>query len=206
MFHPLENFRLKAALVLLLSVLLAQTSARADSDVTPQELVRETSSRMLAALHGEQEAIAQNPDHLYELVSIIVLPYFDFERMSMWVLGKNWRRATPEQRVRFVEQFRRLLVRTYGSALSEYADEEIIYLPYADDGRDDRAIVRTEIEQAGSTIPISYSMYKRSDGWKVYDVVISGVSLVTNYRSTFGTIIRDKGMDSLIQQLSERNL
>ncbi len=96
-------------------------------------------------------------------------------------------------------------MRTYGHALLDYADEEIIYLPMPDDGKDDRVTVRTEIEQAGSTIPIFYSMYKSDSGWKVYDVVISGVSLVTNYRSTYGTIIRDQGMDSLIQQMSERN-
>ena len=205
MTHPLVNFRLVAAIVLLLSALLVQVPAGAAGEVSPQELVRETSTRMLTAMREEHEAIARNSDRLYELVSTIVLPYFDFERMSMWVLGKNWRVATPDQRARFVDEFRRLLVRTYGTALSSYADEEIVYLPLLGGDREDRVTVRTEIEQAGSTIPISYSMYKGSDGWKVYDVVISGVSLVTNYRSTFGTIIRDKGMDSLIMQMSERN-
>jgi phospholipid transport system substrate-binding protein len=205
MAGPVVNSGLKSLLALLLCALLAQPAAHAASDVTPQELVRETSSRMLAALSEERDAIAKEPGRLYELVSTIVLPYFDFERMSMWVLGKNWRAATTDQRTRFVDQFRMLLVRTYGTALSDYANEEIIYLPYIAGDREGRATVRTEIEHAGSTIPISYSMYKGSDGWKVYDVVISGVSLVTNYRSTFGTIIRDKGMDNLIQQLSERN-
>jgi phospholipid transport system substrate-binding protein len=205
MTHPLASFRLVMAAILLMTALLAQASVRAADDVSPQELVRSTISRMLTAMREEQAAIKQNPDHLFELVSAIVLPYFDFERMSMWALGKNWRRATPEQRVRFVEQFHTLLVHTYGSALSEYSDEEIIYLPYVDDGKAGRVTVRTEIEQAGSTIPISYSLYQSRDGWKVYDVAISGVSLVTNYRSTFGTIIREKGMDSLIQQLSDRN-
>ena len=205
MTKTLINFRLAAAIVLLLSALLVQVAARAAGEVSPQELVRDTSTRMLAALREEHEAIAHDSGRLYELVSTIVLPYFDFERMSMWVLGKNWRVATPDQRARFVDEFRRLLVRTYGTALSSYADEEIVYLPLLGGDREDRVTVRTEIEQAGSTIPISYSMYKGSDGWKVYDVVISGVSLVTNYRSTFGTIIRDKGMDSLIMQMSKRN-
>lgn len=155
MTHPLVYFRLAAVSVLLLSVLLAPAAARAAGDVSPQELVRETSSRMLKALREERELIANNPEHLYELVSTIVLPYFDFERMSMWVLGKNWRTATADQRVQFVEQFRQLLVRTYGTALSEYSDEEIIYLPVLGDGKQERVTVRTEIEQAGSTIPIS---------------------------------------------------
>ncbi|MDH5469215.1 MAG: ABC transporter substrate-binding protein [Gammaproteobacteria bacterium] len=186
-----------------LSVAVCATPAPAD--ILPQELVRDTSSRMLSALRDEQDAIKNNPGRLYELVSDIVLPYFDFRRMSQWVLGKNWRTATPDQRERFVEEFRKLLVRTYGTALSEYADEKIIYLPFAASNDARMVTVRTEIEQGGSTIPISYSMYNSSEGWKVYDVAISGVSLVTNYRSTFGTIIRDEGMDSLIKQLVERN-
>ena len=91
------------------------------------------------------------------------------------------------------------------TALSDYADEKIIYLPFAGDLSAPTVTVRTEIEQGGSTIPISYSMYRSGDGWKVYDVAISGVSLVTNYRSSFGNIIRDKGIDSLIRQLADKN-
>ncbi len=191
--------------VLLLVALLNAIPLRAASDITPLELVQDTSSRMLAALHDERDAIRQDPSHLYDLVSTIVLPYFDFERMSQWALGRNWRTATPEQRASFVQQFRTLLVRTYGQALSKYADEKIIYLPFAGDMMAPSVTVRTEIEQAGSTIPISYSMYRSRNGWKVYDVVISGISLVTNYRSSFGNVIRNEGMDSLIRQLAEKN-
>ena len=194
--------RLRGALV---ALLLLPGVAGAASEISPQELVRDTSSRMLVALRDEQEEIAANPDRLYELVAEIVLPYFDFQRMSQWVLGHNWRSATAEQRERFVEQFRVLLVRTYGSALSEYANEKIIYLPFVEPGDAATVTVRTEIEQVGAPIPIAYSMYRGPDGWKVYDVAISGVSLVTNYRSTFGSIIRKEGMDSLIQQMTDRN-
>ena len=194
--------RLRGTLV---ALLLLPGVAGAASDISPQELVRDTSSRMLVALRDEQEAIAADPDRLYELVAEIVLPYFDFQRMSQWVLGHNWRIATTEQRERFVEQFRVLLVRTYGSALSEYADEKIIYLPFVEPGDAKTVTVRTEIEHVGAPIPISYSMYRSADGWKVYDVAISGVSLVTNYRSTYGSIIRKEGMDSLIRQMAERN-
>jgi phospholipid transport system substrate-binding protein len=189
----------------LVLMLLLGTAGVAAEKISPQELVRDTSSRMLVALRDEQEAIAADSDRLYELVAEIVLPYFDFRRMSQWVLGRYWRTATDEQRARFTEQFRILLVRTYGSALSEYADEKIIYLPFVEPGDAKTVTVRTEIEQVGAPIPISYSMYRRPDGWKVYDVAISGVSLVTNYRSTFGSVIRKEGMDSLIRQMTNRN-
>jgi phospholipid transport system substrate-binding protein len=99
-----------------------------------------------------------------------------------------------------------LLVRTYGRALSEYADEKIIYLPFHSTHTDTTVKVRTEIELKGSApVEISYSMYMTSNGWKVYDVAINGVSLVTNYRSTFSQIIREDGIDSLIDQLAKRN-
>ncbi len=189
-------------LVLLLLVCVRATA----QEVTPLEVVRDTSSRMLTALHNERARITQDSERLYELVAEIVLPYFDFRRMSQWVLGRNWRAATEQQRERFVEQFRILLVRTYGRALSEYSDEKVVYLPFDAGNEVDRVTVRTEIEQhGGAPIPISYSMYLTANGWKVYDVSISGVSLVTNYRSSFGSIIRKDGMDSLIKQLSDRN-
>ena len=204
----MNNLRLKRLVFPSVIVLLLSVTASAEPsthDLSPQELVQDTSSRMLAALRDERQIITENPGRLYELVSDIVLPYFDFQKMSQWVLGKNWRRATPEQRGRFVEEFRKLLIRTYGTALSDYADEKIIYLPFNDAGDGRKATVRTEIEQGGSAIPIFYSMYNSKQGWKVYDVAISGVSLVTNYRSTFTSIIRSEGMDNLIDQLVERN-
>jgi phospholipid transport system substrate-binding protein len=188
---------------LLLLVVAARVMA---ADVSPQELVRDTSSRMLLAMHKEQDIIEKDPTHLFQLVEEIVLPYFDFQRMSQWVLGKSWRNATAQQREQFVDQFRMLLVRTYTTALMEYADEEIVYLPFNGENTAGSAMVRTEIDQPGvGVIPITYSMYQSKSGWKVYDISISGVSLVTNYRSTYGSIIRKGGIDHLIQQLAERN-
>jgi phospholipid transport system substrate-binding protein len=191
---------------LLLALLLAAPMRLPASELSPQQLVHDTSSRMLAALHAEQGSIDRDEAHLYRLVEEIVLPYFDFRRMSQWVLGRNWRTANAQQREQFVEQFRVLLVRTYSTALLEYADEEIVYLPAAEEREDATVMVRTEINQPGvGVIPINYSMYPSGNGWKVYDIAISGVSLVTNYRSTYGSIIRKDGIDQLIDQLAERN-
>ena len=202
MSTPVSRLPLVCCVVLML---LACLRVAAD-EITPVEVVRNTSSRMLLALQSEHPRIAQDSARLNELVAEIVLPYFDFRRMSQWVLGRNWRTATAQQRERFVEQFRTLLLRTYGRALSEYAGEKVNYLPFDADSEADRVTVRTEIEQrGGAPIPVSYSMYLSASGWKVYDVAISGVSLVTNYRSSFGSIIRKDGMDGLIEQLDSRN-
>jgi phospholipid transport system substrate-binding protein len=161
---------------------------------------------MLTTLRQEKTFIEQAPERLYELVSEIVLPHFDFERMGRWTLGKYWQRATEAQRDQFMSEFRSLLVRKYGSALAEYADEEIVYLPFTMDENDTRVTVHTEIKPAsGSPVHIAYRLHRRDSGWKVYDVAIEGISLVTNYRTSFTSTIREDGLEQLIRQLAAIN-
>jgi len=173
---------------------------------SPQELVHQTADRMLDRLRTESKVIDQHPGRIYDLVNEIVLPHFDFERMSTWVLGKYWRRATPDQRARFVEAFRNLLVRTYAKSLSSYKDNTITYLPFRPGHDEKEARVRTEVDQPGGfPVPIDYSLYIKDGEWKVYDVTVDGVSLVTNYRTTFANQIRQDGLDKLITTLADRN-
>ena len=172
----------------------------------PQEVIQDTSAQMLSALRQNYAALKQDSSQIYSLVDQIVLPNFDFELMSRWVLGRAWQQATPEQRRRFTDEFRTLLVRTYAKALLEYANEEVRVLPQpgAADGGD--VTVKTEVRlKAGQPIQINYSMHLGKEAWKVYDVTVDGVSLVTNYRGTFTTQIRDKGLDALITDLQQRN-
>jgi phospholipid transport system substrate-binding protein len=173
---------------------------------SPQDLVQQTAEKMVSKLREERQIINQHPGRIYDLVNEIVLPHFDFERMSSWVLGKYWRSATPAQRDRFVEEFRNLLVRTYAKSLSSYSDNKISYLPFRDRPGQNDVKVRTEVDQPGGfPIPIDYSLYLKGDEWKVYDVTIDGVSLVTNYRTTFANQIRQDGLDKLIATLADRN-
>jgi len=173
---------------------------------SPQVLVQQTADQMLSKLRAERQVIEQHPGRIYDLVNEIVLSHFDFERMSSWVLGKYWRSATPDQRKRFVEEFRNLLVRTYAKSLSSYQDNKISYLPLRSTPQDTDVKVRTEVDQPGGfPIPIDYSLYLKGDEWKVYDVTIDGVSLVTNYRTTFANQIRQDGLDKLIVTLADRN-
>ncbi|MFA7094875.1 MAG: ABC transporter substrate-binding protein [Gammaproteobacteria bacterium] len=188
------------------TLFLSAVSFLAAAAQPAQQLVQETSERMLATLKAEREAIQKNPDRLYELVREIVLPHFDFEQMSRLVLGKNWRKATPEQRERFVQEFQILLVRTYGTALNEYRDEKIVYLPLRQQPDAKEVTVRTEVQRTGAPpIPIDYSMVLEDGQWKVYDVTIEGVSLVLNYRTSFASEIRQGGFDLLLKKLIERN-
>jgi phospholipid transport system substrate-binding protein len=187
--------------------LATSLTVSADSMSAPQALVKNASDEMLKALKDNKAELNQNPDKIYSLVEQILMPYFDFEKMSKLALGKNWRQLDDDQRVKFVEEFRLLLIRTYSTAMLEYTNEEIRMLPFRDDLARKRVTVPMEVVQpAGPPIPMSLALYENDDNaWKVYDVKIDGVSLVTNYRSSFATQIRNKGVNNLISDLADRN-
>ncbi len=172
----------------------------------PQDVIQDTSARMFDALRQNRAMLDRDPGQIYGLVNQIVLPNFDFELMSRWVLGRAWQQATPDQRRRFTEEFRTLLVRTYAKALLEYSNEDFRLLPQPTVGDGSEVTVKTEVRlKAGRPIQINYSMHLNNDGWKVYDITVDGVSLVTNYRSTFASQIRANGIDSVITDLQQRN-
>jgi len=173
---------------------------------SPLELVQTTTEKLLAELKADQNTIHSHPDKIYSLVADIVLPHFDFERMAQLSLGKYWRQLSPQQRERFVSEFRLLLVRTYGTALADYNDQQVEYKPLRMNDNDERVTIKTEIKQAGSPpIPVDYSLYRQDGQWKVYDIVIDGISLVTNYRASFAASFRSKGAEGLIEELVARN-
>ncbi len=182
-------------------------SASAQAMPEPQALVKEASDNMLKALKDNEAELETNPQKIYTLVQDILFPHFDFERMAKLALGLSWRDASPEQQAKFVEEFRLLLVRTYATAMLEYTNEEIRFLPFRDDVETGRVSVPMEVVQPnGPSVPMALSLYKnKNDEWKVYDVKIEGISLVTNYRSSFNRDIRTSGMDALIESLAKRN-
>ncbi|PWG65197.1 MlaC/ttg2D family ABC transporter substrate-binding protein [Spiribacter halobius] len=186
--------------------LVLGSGAMADAG-DPRDMVRETTREVLTALDENRERIEGDPRAVYELVGDIVLPRFDFELMSRFVLARNWRTASEAQREQFTEAFRQLLVRTYARALAEYSGEEEVRIPSQRiDTSRDRVTVKTEIVQPGGPpIPVDYTLLRQEDDWRVFDVTIEGVSLVQNYRSQFDGVVRREGMDALIEQLASRN-
>lgn len=180
--------------------------AWANAAMPPDELVRETTKKVLSELTTNRAALEKDNNRLYELVDEIVLPHFDFERMSRYVLGQNWDVATPEQQTQFVAEFKTLLVRTYATALFEYTGQEIVYKPFRQEDGKKKAVIQTEIKQTdGPSIPIDYALLLNDDHWQVFDIRINGLSLVTNYRAQYGAIIKTRGMKDLISSLSEKN-
>ncbi len=199
--------KLVVTAALLLSLFAMPAVVYADEVVVPQRLVQDATEKMLQSLKDNKEQLAEDSSIIYGLVQEIIMPNFDFDKMSKLALGKNWRKASAEQRVRFTEEFRLLLVRTYSTAMLEYSDEKIKFIPFRGNVAKKKVKVKMEILQAGGpSIPMTLSMYlNKEEAWKVYDVKIDGISLVTNYRSTFATEIRNGGMDKLIDRLAKRN-
>ncbi|MEK6550007.1 MAG: ABC transporter substrate-binding protein [Pseudomonadota bacterium] len=172
----------------------------------PDQMVRETTDHILSLIRKNRALYQNDQRKLYAMVDQHVLPHFDFRKMSALVLGSNWREADGAQRDRFTSEFRQLLVRTYATALLKYNDEKVVMLPYRAALPDDRTVtVKTEVRRAGQApIPINYDFYLNRDGqWKVYDVSIEGVSIVTSYTNTYAERIRRDGLEKLIASLSQ---
>lgn len=185
---------------------LASGPVMAEAQSPAQILVETTSTQVLTQLRSESAAIANNPALLDSIAQQAVLPHFDFERMSQRVLGQHWRKATPEQRSRFMAVFTTLLVRTYATAVFEYRDSDVKFMPARELG-DKVQRIRSLVDRHDGRAPlqVDYDVFERDDGWKVMDVAINGISLVVSYRSGFNTDVAKLGMDGLIDQIAEHN-
>ena len=178
----------------------------ANAELAPDVLVKQTADDVLTIIKNDREIQAGNQQKLYGVIEEKILPNFDFDRVCRMVLGKNWKSATPEQQAIFQKEFRSLLLRTYSSALSKYKDQVIEYKPMRYEVDEKNVSVKTQILQSGGQpIAVDYSLVKGAAGWKVYDIVIESVSLVTNYRSQFSNEIRQNGLDSLNKKLADKN-
>ncbi len=190
--------------LLLVLTLFASGLTLAADIVPPDVLVRDTSKEVLEIVKKDKDIQAGDRKKILDLVETKILPHFDFVRITRLAVGKNWRTATPEQQQALVKEFRTLLVRTYSTALTSYKDQT--YEVKAADIKGDDALVKVEISQpGGQPIIIDYSLEKTPQGWKVYDIIVAGISLVTNYRNTFNNEINRSGIDGLIKTLMDKN-
>ena len=194
-------------IALWMGVLLACVSLGVRADTPePEALIRNTVDEVLAIVKRDKDIQTGNTKKVIELVDAKVLPHFNFTRMTKLAVGKNWRNATLEQKKVLEIEFRNLLVRTYTTAFTTYKDQEVEVKPLkmANDATD--VTVKTFILNKGKPpLPVNYDMEKTAHGWKVYDLSIEGVSLVTNYRGTFAEQVQKSGIDGLIKTLVENN-
>lgn len=175
-------------------------------DSAPELLIKKTADEVLEIIKARAQEFQQDPAKLYAMVDEKVLLHFDFDRMTDLALGRNKAKVSKQQKPQLVNEFRQLLVRTYGKALLEYNDQEIKYLPMRGSLEKGDVSIRTEIEQKGGfPIPLNYEVFQKEGTWKVYDISVDGISLVSNYRSTFTRKIKEDGVDGLIKSLQDRN-
>ncbi len=183
-------------------LLLVAPMGAMSADQSATQLVERTANKMLSTLESRRAEIDRRPQLINELVDSILAPHFDFEQMTRLAVGRDWRDASPEQQQALTESFRNLLVRTYAKSILKYSGQEIVYESARPGTRSGTVVVPTQVRAPGSApIPIDYSMLERGSSWKVYDVVIDGVSMVSNYRSQFRSTIASSGIDGLIEQL-----
>ena len=196
---------MKSLFSLLLGVLMLCASAFAQEE-SPDALIKKVTDDVLTIVRQDKDIQGGNTKKAIALVEAKVLPHFNFLHMTALAVGRDWREATPEQKKQLAEEFKTLLVRTYSNALTGYKDQTIRYKPTKMQSGDTDVLVRTEIVQSGAKpIALDYSVEKLPDGWKVYDVVVAGVSLVSNYRDTFAQEIRANKIDGLIKMLATKN-
>lgn len=199
----MQKIILKSALVLL-AVLTAPFALA--QDVAPDVLLKEVTLQVLTIIRQDKDIQAGNPAKVADLVETRILPHFDFARMTQIAVARNWRAATPEQQEALTAEFKTLLVRTYSAALSGYRDQVIEYRPLRALPDAIEVTVRSEVRQSGrERMNLDYDMEKTPSGWKVYDIKIAGISMVTTYRDTFAGKVRDGGIEGLIKSLSDKN-
>jgi phospholipid transport system substrate-binding protein len=173
---------------------------------TPDSIIKQTADAVIERIKSQRSVLDADPSKIYAVVDELVIPHYDFISMSKWVLGKNWTSASEAQRSNFITQFQTLLVRTYARALLEYSGQKIKYFPVEINQKSKLALVKTEMTSDGAQpFPVAYRMHQKNETWKVIDVSVDGVSLVSTYRGSFSTQIKKHGFDSLINELTIKN-
>lgn len=175
--------------------------------VPPDELVRSTSEQVLKMAAEDAAAKNGNSAKLVELIETRVVPHFDMKKVTRLAVGRPWREATPEQQATLVREFQNLLVRSYAAAYTAYRQVKVEVPPLKLSGGEEEVVVKTRILLPGGAPPVGvdYAMGRSESGWKVYNVTVDGVSLVTTYRNEFAAQIQNGGIDGLIRYLRERN-
>ena len=177
---------MKLLKTILAFVFFTSTSITAAELSAPQQVIQDTSNEIKLLLKRDRDLLTSDPAYVYKMVDEVLVPHFDLNRISGLVLGRYWKRASAEQKETFKHEFKRMLVRTYVTAFNEI-------------------LVRTKITRNGPPVAVDYRMRDKGEGWKVYDVKIEGMSLITNYRSSFNRLIRTNGMNGLLTHLALSN-
>lgn len=194
---------MKKLFVFLFSVFVISAASAQEA---PDALVRQVTEEVLDIIRKDKDIQNGNMHKVIDLIDKKVLPNFNFSHMTALAVGKDWKKASAAQQGQLTTEFRTLLVRTYANALASYKNQKVVYKPFKMAAGDTDALVRTEVAQPGSKpVQLDYSLEKMDAGWKVYDVTVAGISLVTNYREQFAQEVRSGGIEGLLASISAKN-
>ncbi len=189
-----------------LAVLVWLPSVQAQPIESPAVLLERTSQQVIKILKDDHELLQKEPARVYKIIDDYILPHLDEVTMAKLALGKNWKKASREQKLAFIKEFKNLLVRTYSKSLVEFSDQRINFFPVKVTPDMKRTSVKAEVIQPGGpSIPMAYRVRIKNNTWKVYDIKIDGISLVTSYRGTFTQEIRKSGMEGLLKYMRDKN-
>jgi phospholipid transport system substrate-binding protein len=191
--------RLLALLLLIAFPVFAQ-------EQNPEELIKRMTQEVMDAVKSDKQLAAGDKQKALKLAEEKILPHVDFEEATRIAVGRNWAQASPEQKKKLVAEFRNMLVRTYSNAIQAYEGQEMKVLPVRMKPGETDVTVRNQFIRSGQKpVALDYSMRKTDKGWKIYDIVVEGVSLVLTYRSEFDAVVKQEGIDGLIKRLATKN-
>lgn len=181
-------------------------AAPAQTQLGPEELVRQVTSEVLAAIHSSRALQAGDKGAALALAEQKIFPHVDFRAATRLAAASAWRSATPQQRKQLVKEFRGMLVRIYSNAIDAYRGQTMRVLPVHVPPRATHVTVHNEYLKPGAPpVRVDYAMHETSQGWKIYDISIGGVSLVTTYREQFQQVARRSGIEGLIRLMARKN-
>ena len=191
---------------ILLAAAFFATPAFAQQDLAPEELVKKVTAEVMEAIKGDKQLAAGDRQRAIKLAEEKVLPHVDFEESTRLAVGRAWAKATPEHKKKLTQEFRNMLVRTYSNAIQPYEGQQMKVMPVRMKPGDTEVTVQNQfVRGGGQPVKIDYSMRKTDQGWKIYDIVVEGVSLVLTYRSEFDAVVKQEGIDGLIKRLAQKN-
>jgi phospholipid transport system substrate-binding protein len=175
-------------------------------ELGPEDLVKKITQDVLDTIKSDKQLAAGDKQKALKLAEEKILPHVDFEEATRLAVGRSWSQASPEQKKRLVDEFRRMLVRTYSSAISAYEGQTMKVMPVRMKPGDTEVTVRNQyIRPGGKPVQLDYTMHKTDSGWKIYDIVVEGVSLVLTYRSEFDAVVKQEGIDGLIKRMAAKS-
>jgi phospholipid transport system substrate-binding protein len=197
---------MKKLITILILALFNLTTWVSAEELTPEQIVEQTSAKLLKVINEQSEKIKSDEGYVNQVINDLILPVIDLQSMGKLILGKHWKTASDEQREQFIQQFKSMLVRTYAKSVADYGNAKVTVFPPQGEQGGKRHRVKTNLDIGSSTpLQVDYVFRRQDDSWKVFDLVVDGLSLIKNFRTSFSQEISETSLDALIARLASTN-